>query len=79
MLSRQRTTRVLIKLRGFAGLSAPLLFAYGINRFSHGSLVSSVIYFFLSYEPAHDKTNKRTYVPSEDSDQPGCLPSQIRL
>ena len=26
---------MLIRLRGCAGLSAPLLFAYGINRFSH--------------------------------------------
>ena len=31
ILSRQRTTKVLISLRG----SAPLLFTYGINRFSH--------------------------------------------
>ena len=35
ILSRQRTTKVLIRLRGCAGWSAPLLFAYGINRFSH--------------------------------------------
>ena len=36
ILSRQRTTKVLIRLHGCAGLSAPLLFAYSINRFSHG-------------------------------------------
>ena len=35
ILSRQRTTKVLIRLRGCAGWSAPLLFAYGINRFYH--------------------------------------------
>ena len=35
ILSRQRTTKVLIRLRGCAGWSAPLLFAYGINRFFH--------------------------------------------
>ena len=35
ILSRQRTTKALIRLRGCAGWSAPLLFAYGINRFSH--------------------------------------------
>ena len=29
--------------------------------------------------PAHDKTNKMAYVPSEDSDQPGHLPSLINL
>ena len=34
VLSRQRTTKVLIRLRGCAGWSAPLLFAYGI-WFSH--------------------------------------------
>ena len=35
ILSMQRTTKVLIRLHGCAGLSAPLLFTYGINRFSH--------------------------------------------
>ena len=35
ILSRQRTTNALIRLRGCAGWSASLLFAYGINRFSH--------------------------------------------
>ena len=35
ILSRQWTTKVLIRLFGCAGWSAPLLFAYGINRFSH--------------------------------------------
>ena len=30
---RQRTTKALIRLRGWAGWSAPLLFAYCINRF----------------------------------------------
>ena len=34
ILCRQRTTKVLIRLRGCAGWSTPLLFAYGINRFS---------------------------------------------
>ena len=35
ILSRQRTTKALIRLRGRTGWSAPLLFAYGINSFSH--------------------------------------------
>ena len=30
-------------------------------------------------EPQHDKTNKMTVAPSEDSDQPGHLPSLIRV
>ena len=29
------------------------------------------------FEPPHDKTNKITFVPSKDSDQPGHLPSLI--
>ena len=33
--SRQRTAKALIRLRGRAGLSAHLLFAYGKNRFSN--------------------------------------------
>ena len=32
-----------------------------------------------SYEPPRDKTNKMVCVPSEDSDQPGRLPSLIRV
>ena len=35
ILSRQRITKTLIRLRRCAGLSASLLFAYNINRFSH--------------------------------------------
>ena len=31
------------------------------------------------FEPPHDKTNKTTFVPSEDSDQPGHPPSLIRV
>ena len=30
-------------------------------------------------EPQHDKTNKNDCTPSEDSDQPGHLPSLIRV
>ena len=31
------------------------------------------------FEPTHDKTIKMTFVPSEDSDQPGRPPSLIRV
>ena len=31
------------------------------------------------FEPPHDKTNKMTSVPSEDSDQSGHPPSLIRV
>ena len=31
------------------------------------------------YEPPHDKTNKMACAPNEDSDQPGHLPSLIRV
>ena len=30
-------------------------------------------------EPSDDKTNKMAFVPSKDSDQPGHLPSLIRV
>ena len=33
----------------------------------------------MSYEPPRDKTNKVACAPSEDSDQPGHLPSLIRV
>ena len=35
ILAKQRTTKVLIRLRRCVDWSAPLLFAYAINRFSH--------------------------------------------
>ena len=35
LLYSQRTTKALIRLRGGAGWSAPLLFTYDKNRFSH--------------------------------------------
>ena len=35
ILSKQQTTKALIKLHRCAGWSASLLFAYSINRFSH--------------------------------------------
>ena len=31
------------------------------------------------FEPPHDKTNKMTFAPSEDSDQPGHSHSLIRV
>ena len=34
---------------------------------------------FSLFEPPHDKTNKMTCAPSEDSDQPGHSPSLIRV
>ena len=43
-------------------------------------LISSLDYDkVILYEPAHDKTNKMTCAPSEDSDQPGHPPSLIRV
>ena len=33
----------------------------------------------MTYEPAHHKTCKMTCVPNKDSDQPGHLPSLIRV
>ena len=32
-----------------------------------------------AYKPPHDKTNKMAFAPSEDSDQPGHLPSLISM
>ena len=49
-LSRQRTTKVLIRLLGFAGRAVPLLFEYVLKGFSHdeAQLIS-----FLLYPPAN--------------------------
>ena len=35
--------------------------------------------YYSEYEPPHVKTNKMTSVPIEASDQPGHLPSLIRV
>ena len=35
--------------------------------------------FVNPYVPRHDKTNKMACTPTEDSDQPGHLPSLIRV
>ena len=34
---------------------------------------------YVDFEPPHDKTNKMTFVPSEDSDQLGHPPSLTRV
>ena len=56
ILSRQRTTKALFSVRGCAGCSAPLLFAYGINRFSHvvAYMVNSLKDFLLWNQKADD-------------------------
>ena len=42
--------------------------------------VSYMRYWIITEnEPRHDKTNKVACAPSEDSDQPGHLPSLIRV
>ena len=37
------------------------------------------LFALIIYEPPHDKTKKMICVPSQDSDQPGHLPSLIRV
>ena len=46
VLSRQRITKALIRLRECAGWPVPLLFAYGKNRFSH-----DVAHLFCFFSP----------------------------
>ena len=79
-----------IRLRGCAGWSEPLLFAYGKNSFSHDvahirAYIAEVITLSWSllclrpeYEPPHVKINKMT-AHSKDKDQPGHPPSLIRV
>ena len=33
----------------------------------------------MEYEPPQNKTNKTTFAPSEDSDQPGHQPGLIKV
>ena len=47
ILSRQQTTKALIRLCGCTGCSAALLFAYGKSRFSHD--VAHMFFFHSVY------------------------------
>ena len=38
-----------------------------------------ISFYFFTYEPPHDKTNKMACAPSEDSDPPGYPPNLIRV
>ena len=60
ILSRQRTTKALIRLRRWAGWSVPLLYAYGKNRFSH-----DVTHIFQLWNILHLRENpvKELVVP----------------
>ena len=42
------------------------------------SVLSHMIVFVI-FEPPYNKTNKMSFAPSEDSDQPGHPPSLIRV
>ena len=60
----------------------PLLFSnFDFLLIYKADLAGSRIPFSISTsnEQQHDKTNKMTYVPSEDSDEPGHPPSLIRV
>ena len=48
ILSKQRKTKALIRLRGCAGWSALLLFAYDIDTFSHG--LAHIIVWFVDWK-----------------------------
>ena len=41
--------------------------------------ITVIILKFEQCEPSHDKTNKMTYAPHEDPDQPGRPPSLNRV
>ena len=47
--------------------------------FSYRLLHIYLVFSSLQFEPEHDKTNKMTCAPIEDSDQPGHMLSLISL
>ena len=46
---------------------------------TEGSGETAQMRMVSSKEPAHDKTNKITCAASEDSDQPGHMPSLVKV
>ena len=52
---------------------AAIMFQPHIDSYILKYCVRFVSHTFI-YEPPHDKTNKMTCAPSEDSDQPGHMP-----
>ena len=75
ILSTKQLTKAIIRLGGCVGWSTPSLYVQQRCR----SACPSCTYGLLRNEPPHDKTNKMACAPSEDSDQPGHLPSLISL
>ena len=77
ILSKQRKTKALIRLRGWAGSVVPLLFTYGKNRFSH-DLALMILHHILAivnaFEPRHDKTNKVSVRPAKTQISLGIRP-----
>ena len=63
ILSRQRTTQVLIRLCRCAGWSAPLLFAYGINRFSHDVAQITLTLLYRDRTPLSDMDQEQHVSP----------------
>ena len=58
------------------------IYMYWRNLASNCRFIELFFFFHAltgMYEPPHDKTNKITFEPSEDSDQPGHPPSLIRV
>ena len=62
ILSRQRTTKALIRLPGCGGWSAPLLFAYGININSCVFIKGSLFCVWLCRRMAADDPKKATTI-----------------
>ena len=81
------TAKTLIRLGGCPGwsessLGAQSLCWFGHVRGSYGTWNISVVFGVfgaLAFEQHRDKTNKMACAPSEDSGQPGHLPSLIRV
>ena len=79
LLFRQWTTKVLIRLHEYAD-SCTFVVHIWHNKQVFSWLGSCKIITVSTWnEPSHDKTNKMTCAPSEDSDQPGHPPSLISL
>ena len=78
----QRRLKMRVPMKVFFGLTCPKARFLPLRLIASKSPPLHAKYhseLLDNYEPAHDKTDRMVYAPSEDEDQLGHPPSMIRV